>query len=88
MQGMLSAIDTLASGGDPSVDSAKDRAKWFSGIGIAGPGLVGGSILLLNKIAIAVGADGCWAKQHGKSRPCTFAQVRRRCVCLPRPRIP
>lgn len=54
MQGMLSAIDTLAGGGDPSVDSAKDRAKWFSGIGIAGPGVVGGSILLLNKIAIAL----------------------------------
>jgi type IV secretion system protein VirB6 len=54
MQGMLSTIDMLASGGDPSVDSAKERAKWFSGIGIAGPGLVGGSILLLNKIAIAL----------------------------------
>lgn len=54
MQGMLSTIDALASGGDPSVDSAKDRAKWFSGIGIAGPALVGGSILLLNKIAIAL----------------------------------
>jgi type IV secretion system protein VirB6 len=54
MQGMLSAIDTLASGGDPSVDTAKDRAKWFSGIGIAGPGVVGGSVLLLNKIAIAL----------------------------------
>jgi len=54
MQAMLSTIDTLASGGDPSVDSAKDRAKWFSGIGIAGPGLVGGAILLINKIAIAL----------------------------------
>lgn len=54
MQGMLSAIDSLASGGDASIDSAKDRAKWFSGIGIAGPGVVGGSILLLNKIGIAL----------------------------------
>jgi len=54
MQGMLSTIDSLATGGDASVDSAKDRAKWFSGIGIAGPGVVGGSILLLNKIAIAL----------------------------------
>ncbi|MBO9648883.1 MAG: type IV secretion system protein [Variovorax sp.] len=54
MQGMLSAIDSLATGGDPSIDSAKDRAKWFSGIGIAGPGVIGGSMLLLNKIAIAL----------------------------------
>ncbi|MBB3175648.1 type IV secretion system protein [Variovorax sp. Sphag1AA] len=54
MQGMFSAIDSLASGGDPSVESAKSRALWFSGIGIAGPGVIGGSLLLLNKIALAL----------------------------------
>ncbi|MBO9649105.1 MAG: type IV secretion system protein [Variovorax sp.] len=54
MQAMFSAIDSLASGGDPSVESAKTRALWFSSIGIAGPGVIGGSLLLLNKIALAL----------------------------------
>jgi type IV secretion system protein VirB6 len=62
MEGMLGLLDTLASGAnaatgtttDSEVQSATSRAKWFTGIGIAGPSVVGGAVLLLNKIAIAL----------------------------------
>jgi type IV secretion system protein VirB6 len=60
MEGMLGLLDTLASGAnvatgtttDSEVQSATSRAKWFTGIGIAGPSVVGGAVLL-NKIAVA-----------------------------------
>ena len=59
---MLGVIDAISDGanaatgqvGDSEVQSAKDRAKWFTGIGVAGPSVIGGSVLLLNKIAIAL----------------------------------
>jgi type IV secretion system protein VirB6 len=54
MQGAMSVIDTLNPGGDSGVSDAKDRAMWFTGIGIAGPGVVAGAMLLLNKIALAL----------------------------------
>jgi type IV secretion system protein VirB6 len=58
VQLMFTAIDAVSAGMNGGFNAetgdAKDRAKWFTGIGIAGPGVVAGSALLLNKIAIAL----------------------------------
>jgi len=62
MDVMMGLIDALSDGAsaatgeksDPEVQAAKDRAKWFTGIGVAGPGVIGGTVLLLNKIAIGL----------------------------------
>ena len=54
MQGSLTLIDALNTGGDAEVENAKTQAQWFTGIGTAGPALVAGSALLLNKIAVAL----------------------------------
>lgn len=54
MQGSLVAIDMLNTGGDPELEKAKERAAVYTGIGIAGPSVIAGSMLLLNKIAIAL----------------------------------
>ena len=40
--------------GDEVTNDTKNRALWFSGIGTAGPALTGGTMLLLNKIAMAL----------------------------------
>lgn len=54
MQVAMSTIDALDTGGDKTADEAKERAMWFTGVGIAGPGVIAGAMLLLNKIAIAL----------------------------------
>ncbi|HEX7815547.1 type IV secretion system protein [Dyella sp.] len=54
MEAAMAMIDTLNPGNDQKMGDAKDRAMWFTGIGIAGPGVVAGSMLLLNKIALAL----------------------------------
>ena len=54
MQATFTVIDSLSAGGDDAQESAKSRAMWFTGIGLAGPGVIAGSMLLLNKIAIAI----------------------------------
>ena len=54
MQLAMSSIDALEGGGDTVVEDAKERALWFTGIGIAGPAVVAGSMLLLNKVAMAL----------------------------------
>jgi len=54
MQVGMTIIDQINTAGDPERDKEKDRARMFSGIGMAGPGVVGGSLLLLNKLAIAL----------------------------------
>lgn len=54
MQLAMSSIDSLDVGGSELVDDAKTRAVWFTGIGIAGPAITGGALLLLNKIAMAL----------------------------------
>lgn len=54
MQLAMSSIDALDVGGDEIVSEAKNRALWFTGIGIAGPAVVAGSMLLLNKVAMAL----------------------------------
>ena len=54
MQMAMSAIDLLQTGGDSSVEAAKSRAQWFVGIGTGGPAIVGGTMLLMFKIALGL----------------------------------
>lgn len=54
MQVAMSSIDALDAGKDEMVNDAKDRALWFTGIGTAGPAITAGTMLLLNKIAMAL----------------------------------
>jgi len=54
MQAALIAIDALSVSGDPGLKDEKDRAQWFTGIGVAGPAVIGGAILLLYKLALAL----------------------------------
>jgi type IV secretion system protein VirB6 len=54
MQVALTSIDALDVAGDPTVDNAKTRAMWFTGLGTAGPALVGGTMLLLYEVALAL----------------------------------
>lgn len=54
MQVAMGSIDSIESAGDPSIEQAKTRAEWFTGIGTGGPALVGGTMLLLYEAAIAL----------------------------------
>lgn len=54
MQIALTSIDSLQTGDSEIVNDAKTRNLWFTGIGIAGPAVTGGAMLLLNKIAMAL----------------------------------
>lgn len=54
MQVALTSIDALDVAGDETIDSAKTRAMWFTGLGTAGPALVGGTMLLLYEVALAL----------------------------------
>ncbi|UVG61157.1 type IV secretion system protein [Xanthomonas citri pv. durantae] len=57
MQVAMSALDQIKTGGDEESKDEKDRARWFTGLGMAGPGVVAGSMLLLNKLAMALVVD-------------------------------
>jgi type IV secretion system protein VirB6 len=54
MQIAMSTIDTIEDGGNSNIASDLTRDKWMSGIGVAGPAVVAGSLLLLNKVALAL----------------------------------
>jgi len=54
MQLAMRTIEDVQVADDPIVNDTKDRALWFAGIGTAGPALTGGTMLLLNKIAMAL----------------------------------
>src|SRR3546814_5318459 len=54
MQVARSSIDSLDVGQSEIVNEAKNRNLWFTGIGIAGPAITGGAMLLLNKVAMAL----------------------------------
>lgn len=55
MEAAFIAIDALAAAGsDPGVKQEKDRALLMTGIGVAGPSVVGGAMLLMYKIAMAL----------------------------------
>jgi len=50
----LSRIDVLDVAGDEVLDSQKSRALYMVGFGTGGPAIVGGTMLLLNEVAIAL----------------------------------
>ena len=55
MEAAFIAIDALAAAGsDTGVKQEKDRALLMTGIGVAGPSVVGGAMLLMYKIAMAL----------------------------------
>ena len=54
MQLAMLSIDALQVSGDEAIAAAKTRAQVFTGVGIAGPALVGGTMLMLNRIALAL----------------------------------
>lgn len=54
MQVALSSIDVLDVAGDPTLDAQKTRALYMVGVGTGGPAIVGGTLLLLNEIALAL----------------------------------
>lgn len=54
MQVALASIDTLDVAGDPILNDKKERAMWFAGIGTGGPAVMAGTMLLLNKVAMAL----------------------------------
>jgi len=54
MQVAMSSIDVLDVAGDESLDDQKTRALYMVGLGTGGPAIVGGTMLLLNEIALAL----------------------------------
>lgn len=54
MQVAMSSIDVLDAGGDESLDNQKTRALFMVGFGTGGPAIVGGTMLLLNEVALAL----------------------------------
>lgn len=54
MQASMSTIDALETSKNPKMEEEKERAMLFTGIGIAGPAIVAGAMLLLNKVAMAL----------------------------------
>ncbi|MGY3266672.1 type IV secretion system protein [Lysobacter sp. HA35] len=54
MQVALSSIDVLDVASDPTLDAQKTRALYMVGIGTGGPAIVGGTMLLLNEVALAL----------------------------------
>lgn len=55
MEAAFIAIDALAAAGsDTGIKEEKDRALLMTGIGVAGPSVVGGTMLLMYKIAMAL----------------------------------
>ena len=54
MQLAMSSIDALQVGESAIVNDAKTRNMWFTGIGTGGPAITAGTMLLLNKIAMAL----------------------------------
>lgn len=54
MQVAMGIIDQVDVGGSEIVNDAKERALWFTGIGTGGPAITAGTMLLLNKIAMAL----------------------------------
>ncbi len=54
MQLAMIGIDSLSTAGNQALKDDKDRALLFTGVGVAGPSVVGGAMLLLYKIALAL----------------------------------
>ena len=54
MQAVFVALDALPGVDNTNSKTDKDRAMWMTGIGVAGPAVIGGALLLLYKLALAM----------------------------------
>lgn len=54
MQLAMAAIDALPALDSPAIKDDKDRALLMTGIGVAGPAVIGGALLMMYKFAIAL----------------------------------
>jgi type IV secretion system protein VirB6 len=54
LQVALEVIDSVDVGDDLVTAEKKDRALWFAGVGLGGPAVMAATMLLLNKVAIAL----------------------------------
>ncbi|RMH90991.1 type IV secretion system protein [Lysobacter pythonis] len=54
MAAAFALIDLLAPGDNDRIAAQKTRALWFTGVGVAGPAVVGGALLLVYKVALAL----------------------------------
>ena len=54
MQAGLSTIKAIDTASDQALEDEKNRALMMSTVGVAGPGIVAGVLLLLNKVAMAL----------------------------------
>ena len=54
MQFAMTSIDAINVAEDPTLDSDKKRALMMVGVGTAGPAMIGGAMLLLYQVAIAL----------------------------------
>ncbi len=54
MQLALTSVSVLDVAGDVTLDSAKTRAMWFIGLGMGGPAVTAGAMLLLYQVAMAM----------------------------------
>lgn len=54
MQLALTSIDALDVMQDQTLNDDKSRALWFTGLGTGGPALIGGALLLLYEVAMAL----------------------------------
>jgi len=54
MELAMVAIDALYTSFDETLQEAKTRTMWFTGVGVAGPSLIGGAILLMYKMGMAL----------------------------------
>lgn len=54
MQLAMSAIDALPLLDNPSIKDDKDQAMMLTGLGVAGPAVIGGALLMMYKVALAL----------------------------------
>ncbi len=53
-QGIMGFINTVDTVDDPILERQVDKAKWFAGLGSAGPGVVAGTMMIMYRIAMAL----------------------------------
>ncbi len=53
-QGILSSLNAIDTADDDHLEDLLSQAKWFAGVGTAGPAIVAGTMLIMYRIAIAL----------------------------------
>ena len=54
MQGVMAYVSQIDTADDEILNEQATRAKWFAGIGTAGPAIIAGTMLMMYRIAIAL----------------------------------